>query len=93
GKLKYSIEVAKDVETCLKCHKRQKAVLDLIKTEKETDVHFSKGMKCMDCHTAREIHGDGKEYNSMREKEAKDTRCENCHSDLPSIVSHKVHKD
>lgn len=93
GELKYSIEAAKNIETCLKCHKRQKIILELIKTQKEPDVHFSKGMKCMDCHTAREMHGDGKEYNYSREKEAMDTKCEKCHPQVPDIVSHKIHKD
>lgn len=69
GKAMYSLDAARAQDACEKCHRM----------EKENDVHFKKGMKCMDCHTAREIHGDGTPYNSIRDPGALDARCENCH--------------
>src|SRR5438046_1756436 len=31
-------------------------------SEQTPDVHFTKGMVCIDCHTEREVHGDGQIY-------------------------------
>lgn len=93
GKKAYSLEKAKSMENCLGCHAREKALLGLLEKAGLKDVHFSKGLKCMNCHTAREIHGDGKEYVSMREKGAMDTKCENCHKEQKDTISHKIHKD
>jgi hypothetical protein len=43
------------------------------------DVHYQKGMLCTDCHTATQLHGDGKVYASRRDVEAKPT-CLQCHN-------------
>jgi hypothetical protein len=41
------------------------------------DIHFIKGMDCIDCHTSRDTMGDGYAYeNAYRQTE---TRCEDCH--------------
>lgn len=48
-------------------------------------------MKCMDCHTSREIHGDGVMYNSAAYEGALDVKCENCHQSLASNDSHTIH--
>ncbi len=69
GRASYSLDPARAQDVCEKCHG----------LEKESDVHFTKGMKCLDCHTAREIHGDGTPYNSIHDPGALDVRCENCH--------------
>jgi len=61
-------------ETCLGCHGRQDAEKKLF-----TDVHRDAGMGCADCHSAREMHGDGTEYASLLSDGALDTDCENCH--------------
>ena len=53
GKMTYSLDPAKSQEVCARCHPVEKD---------DPDVHFSRGMKCMDCHNAQEIHGDGTEY-------------------------------
>ena len=50
-------------------------------------------MVCMDCHTAREIHGDGTEYKSYNEPGFFDVKCSNCHSALTKSASHTVHKN
>jgi len=41
------------------------------------DVHFSKGMDCIDCHTSRDVMGDGYAYDNMYLQT--EIRCENCH--------------
>jgi len=46
-------------------------------TEQTPDVHFTKGMVCIDCHTEREVHGDGQIY-AKRHYEV-EIRCETCH--------------
>lgn len=93
GKPAYSVKNAKSMENCLGCHAREKMLLGILEKSEPKDVHFSKGFECMSCHTAREIHGDGKKYISMREKEAMDTKCENCHQEKPATTSHMIHKE
>ena len=41
------------------------------------DIHFEKGMHCIDCHLAREIMGDGKVYSRMTQQV--EVRCQDCH--------------
>lgn len=43
------------------------------------DAHFAAGMECIDCHTSREIMGDG--YASGRMAGQLEIRCEDCHGD------------
>ena len=43
------------------------------------DVHFEGGMECIDCHTSREIMGDG--YAAADMHGQLEIRCENCHGD------------
>ena len=61
------------------------------KTENNLDPHFSKGMQCMDCHTAKEMHGDGMEYNSMKQTGAMEVQCETCHESVSQNLSHTAH--
>jgi hypothetical protein len=84
GKPNYSIEQARSEESCKNCHGVD---------PNNPDVHVKKGLKCMDCHSKREIHGDGVTYNSYTQPGAMDTRCEKCHSNLSKSTSHTVHKD
>jgi hypothetical protein len=92
NKLSYSTEAATNMEICLQCHARAKAVMNMDKRAKQLDVHFEKGMKCSDCHTTREVHGDGTRYTSMRQPGAMDANCEKCHEKVPSSTSHKIHR-
>ncbi len=92
GKKIYSLQSAKSEQACRDCH----GYGGIQKDEKGneipiTDVHFKAGMKCMDCHTNREIHGDGIEYNSAADEGALDVKCENCHSELSKNMSHNLH--
>lgn len=86
------VKAVKPENACLECHFVEKAELGKLKKENgSADVHFIKGMKCMDCHTSREMHGDGKQYDSFQQTGAMDVSCETCHTDLTTIESHQVH--
>ncbi|MDD8014264.1 MAG: hypothetical protein PHX45_01115 [Acidobacteriota bacterium] len=93
GKASYSLEPARAQEVCQNCHGIES--LEKVKKNPEDpglDVHFKQGMKCMDCHTAREIHGDGTPYNSAQDPGAMDAKCENCHNPQSECPSHAAHK-
>lgn len=48
------------------------------------DVHFAAGMECIDCHTSRDVMGDGYAYRNMYRQT--EVTCEDCHgsaSELP----------
>ena len=47
------------------------------------DVHFAAGMDCIDCHTSRDIMGDGYAYENMYLQT--EISCEDCHggADVP----------
>lgn len=44
------------------------------------DVHYEAGLECIDCHTANEMHGDGRIYS--RQDQATEVRCVSCHGNL-----------
>jgi hypothetical protein len=46
------------------------------------DIHQARGMACIDCHTAREVMGDGKVH--LHEEAATRVRCETCHRTAPA---------
>lgn len=61
----------------------------------EPDVHYERGMLCMDCHKIQELHGDGKAYKSMKMIPDRPS-CRNCHKlgnekKLYSRVAHEKH--
>jgi hypothetical protein len=60
---------------------------------KQEDVHTVQAMSCASCHSGREMHGDGTEYLSMREPNAMNTKCENCHEAVKQIEAHTVHEE
>ncbi len=43
----------------------------------KSDIHFQKGMECIDCHTSNEVMGNGKIHFKMNE--ATLVKCEDCH--------------
>ena len=93
GKPAYSTGAAGTEKACEKCHGMESLTFARKSPSDPTaDVHFAKGMKCMDCHTAREIHGDGTLYDSMQAPGALDVSCEKCHADLSKCPSNAVHK-
>ncbi|MFC2109092.1 hypothetical protein ACFLRU_01195 [Bacteroidota bacterium] len=44
---------------------------------KEEDVHHTKGMLCIDCHSSHEVMGNGKKYS--HEEQAVKVQCSDCH--------------
>jgi hypothetical protein len=62
-----------------------------------TDVHYQKGMMCVDCHKKIEFHGDGTAYKTKQDVKDR-PRCTNCHkvgneARLTTRVAHNRHKD
>ncbi len=44
------------------------------------DIHLEKGMHCVDCHFAQDVHGNTKLYGEVRA--AIEIRCEDCHGSV-----------
>lgn len=51
------------------------------------DVHHTKGLLCIDCHTYADVMGDGKQY--AHEEDAVKISCEDCHEEEKNTM----HKD
>ncbi|MHB1045998.1 MAG: multiheme c-type cytochrome [Thermoanaerobaculia bacterium] len=43
----------------------------------QQDVHYQRGMVCIDCHSSKDLHGDGNIYSKKEEQVA--LQCETCH--------------
>ncbi len=43
----------------------------------KSDIHYERGMACVDCHSQLEVHGDGKSYDLANQ--AVMVRCQDCH--------------
>jgi hypothetical protein len=82
GEAAYSLDPAVAHAACEKCHG----------VPEGPDVHRQKGMKCMSCHSTREVHGDGVTYDTYMQPGVLDTRCEKCHSNIKKSASHAIHK-
>ncbi|MDQ7785134.1 MAG: hypothetical protein RDU20_19770 [Desulfomonilaceae bacterium] len=91
-RLSYTIKAAQNQNTCLECHGREKAMMRIDLRNKQEDVHLAKGMTCTDCHSQREMHGDGIQYVSLKQPGAMDTNCEKCHNALKPTDAHTVHE-
>ncbi len=48
------------------------------------DVHYEKGMSCIDCHTRNEIMGDGTQYAHYEDQ--LEIKCVTCHSENPGVT-------
>ncbi len=93
GRAAYSTESARSEAACEKCHGMESLTFARKNPrDPAADVHFAEGMKCMGCHTAREVHGDGTQYDSMQAPGVTDVSCEKCHADLSKCPSSAVHK-
>ena len=46
-------------------------------TRIQPDIHHEKGLECIDCHTSRDIMGDGYAYENMYQQT--EISCEDCH--------------
>ncbi len=51
--------------------------------ELPADVHHKAGMICADCHTQKEIMGDGHEYAHLEQQ--LEVQCQTCHADEESL--------
>ena len=61
------------------------------------DVHYQKGMLCMDCHKKADLHGDGTVYKSKNDVKDR-PRCLNCHKlggekKLTARLAHSRHEN
>ncbi len=87
----YSIVEASNQSLCLTCHGREKAMIRVDHKAGHEDIHVQQEMICTDCHSQREMHGDGTSYLSLKQSGAMDTACENCHDDIKPTEAHTVH--
>jgi hypothetical protein len=44
------------------------------------DVHYDKGMTCIDCHTKQDLHGDGNIY--AKREQGVEIECDDCHGTM-----------
>jgi hypothetical protein len=100
GKMVFSVAKAKELETCLTCHTRQDSAFKFDQKKDELDLHIAAGMNCSDCHKAKDVHGDGLAYQSMREPGAIKADCLDCHQKggegpalNPNAKHHLIHGD
>ncbi len=57
-------------------------------SHQQEDIHHSKGMLCIDCHTSHEVMGDGNDY--LHEEDAVKLQCSDCHyKDKPNTITHE----
>ncbi len=52
------------------------------------DIHHERGLVCIDCHTERELHGDGNIYS--KKEEAVEIECVSCHGTTEESASLKT---
>lgn len=57
--------------------------------ETPPDIHYQRGMHCVDCHQRSDVHGDGRLYNNS--KEQVDIRCEDCHGTVRAVAAPDDH--
>jgi hypothetical protein len=55
------------------------------------DIHFQAGMECIDCHTSREIMGDGYAHASMDRQV--EISCADCHGGPSSLKVHEITRE
>ena len=59
----------------------------------EGDVHYERGMTCIDCHDKHDMHGDG--YLYEKKENAVSIRCVTCHGDInnpPTFITEEGNK-
>ncbi|MEZ5082387.1 MAG: hypothetical protein R2750_02875 [Bacteroidales bacterium] len=83
------------INVCVTCHVSRGGHAYLgVAPGTQPDVHLTQGnFKCIDCHNAMELHGDGQPVE-QRYAYSKLPKCENCHSNIGSANSyHTMHYD
>ncbi len=58
--------------------------------ELPADIHYQKGMACIDCHTRLEIMGDGTRYAHFEEQ--LEISCQTCHNKAKTGITRKGNK-
>lgn len=56
-------------------------------TQITPDVHFAAGMECIDCHTSRDVMGDGFNYTNMYQQT--EIACQDCHGDAAELPRYR----
>jgi hypothetical protein len=77
-------------KTCAACHGGRVFAEYTGRDSGVRDIHFEKGMKCLDCHKAKELHGDGAAAAGKAQVKGKPA-CTDCHKMDASAPSAKVH--
>lgn len=86
-------------EKCFDCHGRQRS-----EHMSNPDIHLTPkadgglGMRCADCHSAKQVHGDGHEYVSVNDPAHQNkVNCQQsgCHTEITIAgkTMHEQHKD
>jgi len=58
------------------------------------DVHYTKhDMDCMECHSGKELHGDGKTGHESRYDVQGSAKCSDCHDLDDDVEQHAIHED
>jgi len=68
-----------EAKTCALCHGGRVYPEFTGEYGGNADVHYQKGMSCVDCHKAEEFHGNGMAYTDRRSVETKPS-CVACHA-------------
>ena len=98
------------IQTCDPCHKKKQTatyVGDMPGHKKKAphaDIHYEKGLICIDCHTSEDLHGTGVMHDTQLA--AVSVKCEDCHISPDKVVkgmqvtqyssetySHELHGD
>ncbi|MBC8283333.1 MAG: hypothetical protein H8E32_05920 [Nitrospinae bacterium] len=72
-------EISKKEITAMEINQEKELSLFAGRGNVQGDVHTARGMDCIDCHTQRDIMGDGNLYS--KQHQAVEIRCETCHGD------------
>lgn len=76
---------------CARCHKGGNRIGVSYTGELKghiPDIHFERGIQCIDCHLSKEVHGDGNIY--IKKWQAVKIRCEGCHGTPNSLPTMKA---
>lgn len=77
-------------KTCAACHGGRVFAEFTGRDSGVRDIHFENGMKCIDCHNAKELHGDGTQAAGKATVKGKPA-CTDCHQVNTSTPSDKIH--
>lgn len=67
-------------KTCAVCHGGRVYPEYTGKHSRKPDVHFQKGMGCVDCHKKKHLHGDTESVRISEGKERNRPKCTDCHT-------------